>query len=285
MTGEANRVSFLPSDQVVGGSLSDIDARIHRARFGTFNYRGKADSVCALLVTYIPDGVEVDLDDIPEHYTQAYSCGPLDKYTPSDDGKYVIAASSAKGFNKSSNVSMFFTALVNKGFPVEKLGQNDISLLDDMRVHLVQVSQPKRDGLKGASEGDEKKGIVLIDRILEMPGEGTAQTAPAAAAAPAKAKKEAKPAAAGAAAGPAAAASKVSALDPEIVAAAQGKILELASAAGGSITKASIAGSIYKALVDETNPARKNAIIQAAYADTTLKNGPWTYDGMTVTLG
>lgn len=282
MTGEQNRVSFLPSDQVVGGSLSDVDAIIHKARFETFNYRGKSDPVCALLVTYLPKGVEVDLDDIPDHYTQAYSCGPLDKYTPSEDGKYVIAASSAKGFNKSSNVAMFFTALVNKGFPVEKLGAGDISCLDGMDVHLVQVSQPKREGLKGGGD-DEKggpKGIVLIDRINALPGEGTAAAAPAT-----ETKKKASGGAKAAAGQAAAPSGKVSASDPEIVGAAQATIAQLAMTKGGKITKAEIAGLIFKALDGETDPARKNAIIQAAYMDATLKAGPWTFDGTTVSMG
>lgn len=276
---EQNRVSFLPSDQVVGGSLSDVDALIHSARFETFNYRGKSDPVCALLVTYLPDGVEVDLDDIPEHYTQAYSCGPLDKYTPSDDGKYVIAASSAKGFNKSSNVAMFFNALVNKGFPVEKLGGGDISCLNGMKAHLVQVQQPKREGLKG-NDGEEKKdkGIVLIDRIIALPGE--AGSAPAAAA-PSGGGKKKPAAAAGQAAAPA---GKVNAGDPDIVGAAQATIAQLAMENGGKITKAEIAGKIFKALNDEKDAARKNAIIQAAYKDDTLKSGPWSFDGTTVTM-
>lgn len=277
---EQNRVSFLPSDQVQGGSLSDVDALIHSARFETFNYRGQADPVCALLVTYLPKGMDVDVDDIPDHLKQAYSCGPLDKYTPSDDGKYVIAASAAKGFNKSSNVAMFFTALVNKGFPMEKLGAGDISCLDGMDVHLVQVTQPKREGLKGADDS-KSRGIVLIDRINALPGEGTA-AAPAAAAAPAKAKKESAPkATAGQAA---ASAGKVSATDPEIVGSAQATIAQLAMENGGKITKAEIAGKIFKALSDEKDAARKNAIIQAAYKDDTLKTGPWTFDGTTVTM-
>lgn len=273
---EAARVSFLPSDAVVGGSLSDVDARVHKARFASWDYRGKSDAVCALLVTYLPDGYELeDEDAIPEHYTQAYSCGPLDKYTPSDDGTYVIAAGSAKGFNKQSNVIMFLTALVNKGFPEAELGKNDISVLDGMRVHLVQVSQPKREGLK-SDGGDKDKNIVLIDKILEMPGEKPA----AAAAAPAK-KAAAKPkAAAAASAGPA-----VSAAAPEIVEAAQGAIMQIVSENGGKATKAEIAGKIFKTLAGETDTARKNAIIQAAYKDDTLKSGPWQFDGTTVTLG
>lgn len=284
MVAATERVSLLPKDAVVGGSLSDVDAVIYKARFASWDYRGKQAAVCALLVTYIPAGQEFeDEASIPDHFTQAYSCGPLDKYTPSDDGTYVIPAGSAKGFNKSSNVVAFLTALVNKGFPEDRLAQSDISLLDGMGVHLVQVTQPKREGLKGGGEG-EAKGIVLIDKILNLPGE---------AAAPAAAPAAAKPAATGgkigggtkpAAAAKAPAAGKVSASDPDIIAAAQAAIMQIVSQEPGQkATKATIAGKIFK-VVDEPDTARKNAIIQAAYKDDTLKTGPWNFDGTTVSI-
>lgn len=279
MTTDPNRVSLLPSDAVVGGALGDIDATIERARFGAWDYRGKADPTCALLVTFRPKGNEDET--LPDHYTQAYSCGPLEKYTPSDDGTYVIASGSAKGFNKSSNVIMFLTALLNKGYPEAELGKNDISLLDGMEVHLVQVSQPKREGLR--DQPAEAKSITLIDRIIAMPGEGSgakapagAKTAPAAKAKVAPATKA--PATTAKAKGP-------SASDPDIVASAHSHIMAIVLENGGKATKAEIAGKIFKALASESDVAVKNATIQAAYKDETLKSGPWSFDGTTVTMG
>lgn len=295
MHADAARVSFLPSDAVQGGSLSDIDALIYRARFAAWDYRGKADPCCALLVTYLPQDFRADWDGdeekIPDHFTQAYSCGPLDKYTPSEDGTYVIAAGSAKGFNKSSNVIMFFTALVNKGFSQEKLGEGDISCLDEMLVHLVQVAQPKREGLKGGGDEGANRGITLIDKILAYPGE-TPTGAPATPATPAPATvkkpattKKTATATPAATTGQTPAAPAPTAGSSDIVSAAHEAIMALVVGNGGKITKAEIAGKIFKQLAGETDTARKNLIIQAAYKDDTLKTGPWQYDGTTVTMG
>lgn len=282
MTEDA-RVSFLPKDaEVGGGSLSDVDAKIVKARFAPFDYNGKVSpAVCALLVTYLPKGMEVEEgEELPWYLTAAYSCGPLDKYTATEDGTGVIAAGSAKGFNKQSNVMTFFTALVNKGFPEATLAKGDISVLDGMEVHLVQVAQQKREGLKGSNSGDDPKGIVLIDKILAMPGE-VATPKPKAADKPATEKKAAadKPKTTGAAP------KALSASSPEIIEAAHAAIMQIVSENGGKATKAEIAGKIFKLLAGEPDVARKNAIIQAAYKDETLESGPWTFEGTTVTLG
>lgn len=296
MTDAEARVSLLPKDATVGGALDDINATIVSARFKSWDYRGKQPASCALLVTYKPEGWDGDDEDLPGHFTQAYSCGGgkpgqsnLDKYTPSADGNYVIPASGVvAGFNKSSNVMQFLISIIGAGVPESLImpdGKAMIGNLEGAVVHLANIKQERRPGLKDDADAKERF-TVLVDKLISLPGENAAGDAKPAAAKTTPAK------AAGTAPAPKAKSvpkvSTAKATDPDIIEAAQGVVLQILGAApGNKVTKAALAGLVFKAAADvEPDQARRNLMIQAAFVPDFLKadGAPWAFDGTTISL-
>lgn len=171
---EKKGVSLKPSDQVEGGGLLDnVDCLWKEVRFEMFDYGGTQAETPALRVTIAPeDGGEVD---------QYWSCGQAKDWNPSKDGKSLIPVGEAKGLNKSSNASILFQSLIKANFPEDKIG-DDVSVFEGMRAHMIRVPAPKRGGLpstKKREDGREfEKTILVVDKILSLPGEEKAEGKP-----------------------------------------------------------------------------------------------------------
>src|SRR4030095_12613796 len=165
-------ISLRPSDAQAGGFLDDADVVLKECRFVRWDYAGKAPESVALKVTMEDHDARI--------HEQYYSAGDPKKITPSADGRAVVGVeSSPGGLTSSTNAVAFITSLVNAGVPGDSV-TNDGGVFDGMAVHVNQVAQPKRVGLKDAKEN---KTYLLVTKILRMPGEGgppqPAQGAPA----------------------------------------------------------------------------------------------------------
>ena len=167
MAKEETGVSLRPSDMVEGGLLDDVVATVVEARFVMWDYDGKSDSgdVPLLKCTLATD------DD--HEVDQYWSAGSAKDWAPSADGKRLIPVGNAKGINLRSNLGVFLTSAINAGFPPEKL-EDDISVLDGMVAHFIQVAAPKRSGLpvRAREDGREfEKTILTVDEISKLPWE------------------------------------------------------------------------------------------------------------------
>jgi len=112
------------------------------------------------------------VDDDGAEYTQHYSVADPSRFEPSADGKTLEAVGEAVALSKSSNGFILLNALVNAGFPENKLG-DDISVLDGLRTHNIAVPEPKRSGLKTRErEGGRERVLSVPSRVLQLPWEG-----------------------------------------------------------------------------------------------------------------
>jgi hypothetical protein len=166
-----NKVSIRPSTFVEGGAPVDKKLTWKEARFANFDYTRKDGTVVASTVaariTY--------LDDEGTEYIQHYSVGDKERFQPSEDGKTLVAQGSALALSKSSNYYVLMSALINSGFPEDKLMDDDISVLDGLYTYNIGVPEPKRSSLKreepDPASGSRERIISVPSQILRLPWE------------------------------------------------------------------------------------------------------------------
>jgi len=176
-------VSIRPSEFVEGGAVPvDRNLLWKECRFVLYDYKRKDGSVAATTIAAVIKFV----DDDGAEYEQAYSAGDPNRFAPSADGKTLEALTESANLSKSSNYFILMNALINAGFPENKLGE-DISALDGLYTHNIGIPEPKRSGLmRVAVEGARERVISVPDSIIKLPWEnkGKGATKGKAAAAP-----------------------------------------------------------------------------------------------------
>jgi len=178
-------VSIRPSEFVEGGAVPvDRNLLWKECRFANFDYTKKDGTVVATTVS----AKIVYQDDEGSEYTQHYSAGDPNRFQPSKDGKTLEALTESVNLSKSSNYYILMNALINAGFPENKLG-DDLSVLDGLYTHNIGLPEPKRSGLvRETTEGARERVISVPDSIIKLPWEnkGRAATKGKAAVAPAE---------------------------------------------------------------------------------------------------
>jgi len=178
-------VSIRPSQFVEGGAVPvDRNLLWGPCRFNLFDYTKKDGTVVATTVA-----AKIHFkDDEGTEYDQEYSAGDPKRFAPSADGKTLEALTSSENLSKSSNYYVLMNALINAGFPENKLGE-DISILDGLYTHNIGIPEPKRSGLvRETAEGARERVISVPDSIIKLPWENKGKGAGKVAPAPAKAK-------------------------------------------------------------------------------------------------
>jgi len=189
-------VSIRPSQFVEGGAVPvDRNLLWNECRFAIRQYM-KRDGTLAL----DKDGNPVETvaavimykDDEGGEYNQMYSAGDPNRFQPSADGKTLEALGESANLSKSSNYYILMNALINAGFPENRLG-DDISVLDGLYTHNIGIPEPKRSGLvREQVEGARERVISVPDSIIKLPWEGkTGKVAPAKKVATATAEEDA----------------------------------------------------------------------------------------------
>lgn len=267
MAGQA--VLLNPDSFVEGGGLiDDVDATFKSCTFEMFDYNGKADPAPALKLV---------LDVAGDEMTQYYSMGTAKDWIPSEDGKQLLSVGSATSIRLSSNGGILLKSLVDSGFPGDKLG-DDISILDGLQAHMIQVPEPQR-SLKKTKEQQEKeakfgpKTILVVSAINRLPWE-KATPAGGKKAAPAGGKPAPKPAA-------------KPTVKAEAAETGGGGVEDKATefilgilAEAGTVMKKELPAKIFAALKDDPD---KNAMVKTVFSDDFLSAGPWNYsDGVLV---
>jgi hypothetical protein len=268
--------SLNPEEFVEGGGLiDDVDVVFINCLFAHFDYNG----------TVIPPApcLQIDMEtEDDEEITQYFSMGNPEDWSPSEDGTQLEATGKATGIRSTSNGGIFLKAMIDAGFPVDKIG-DDISVLNGMKCHVIQIPAPKRSGLVEKKRDDGKKfekTILVISEIHSLPWEEDE--------APAKGKTKAK---AGGTKGKTKPATKTKAKakakpeaaedeggDDDIGGKAVAAILEILGDAG-TITKKELPAKIFQIL--KADPDR-NAVVKMVFDDEFLGEGPWEYDDGTL---
>lgn len=159
-------ISVAPSDAVSGGGAPDnVDTTILEMTATTWDYDGRYEPSSFLLV-------KLKDDDGTEH-EQYYSAGDLSKIVPADDGScfYPAEGSSATGLNNSCNAYLFLGALVDQGFPEDKLRDEGFQTAVGLRGHMNAIApKKKREGLE---KGNQPIGV--FTKIHSLPWEQKAK--------------------------------------------------------------------------------------------------------------
>ena len=158
-------VSIRPSTMVEGGAIPvNQNLTLKEARFNLFDYQGKAPVTTACRLVLVSDS--------DEEYEQQYSVGNPDRFQPSEDGKTLVAVGEAVALNKSCNFAVLMDALVNAGFPENKLGA-DISALDGLYAYWIGVPEPSRAGIARTAEQEARGARVVLvpSQLHTLPGE------------------------------------------------------------------------------------------------------------------
>ena len=164
-------VSIRPSEFVEGGAVP-IDRNLlwGPCRFNLFDYTKKDGTVVA---TTVAAKIHYK-DDEGMEYDQQYSAGDPKRFAPSADGKTLEALTDSSNLSRSSNYYILMSALINAGFPENRLGE-DISVLDGLYTHNIGNPEPKRSGLvRETAEGAREKVISIPDSVIKLPWEGKA---------------------------------------------------------------------------------------------------------------
>jgi hypothetical protein len=226
-----------------------VDVNFESIAFVMFDYGGKAPITPCLKAVLRPEGAEP--------VEQYWSVGSPTDWSPSPDGKQIIAMGKATGLNRSSNCGLFLTSLLNCGFPADKLG-TDISVVAGLKAHLNRLAVEKKRNVKEDKKKDDT--VLVVTKINSLPWEA----APAATAT-------------GATPGPAAAATPATGgLGDEVTGFLLGHL------GAGPVAKQALPALVFKGF--EAHPGR-NQILQMVYDDAFLGAGPWKYENGTLSLG
>ena len=144
--------------------------RVVESRFVSWDYRGKAQASLALLWKLVGD------DQQPRE--QYYSAGRLDRFTPSPDGLRALPVSTATAFQKSANISQLMEELVNVGFPVAIMEQDDASNFDGLYAYFGHVKQQVRAGLTQDGQPQRERMLLIPQQIHSLPGQAPPVVAP-----------------------------------------------------------------------------------------------------------
>lgn len=164
-----NKVSLRPSEFVEGGAVPvDKDLLWKECRFALFDYTKKTGEVVA---TTIAARITYQ-DKEGAEYIQHYSAGDPERFKPSEDGKSLVPQGTNQALAKSSNYYLLMNALVNCGFPEDKIS-DDISELEGLETFNIGMPEPKRVGLKRAEpvEGARERIISIPSKINKLPWE------------------------------------------------------------------------------------------------------------------
>ena len=169
-------VSIRPSEFVEGGAVPvDRNLLWKECRFNLFDYTKKDGTVVATTVAARIKFV----DDDGAEYNQQYSAGDPNRFAPSADGKTLEPLTESANLSKSSNYYILMNALINAGFPENRLGE-DISALDGLYTHNIGLAEPKRSGLvRETVEGARERVISVPDSIIKLPWENKGKAASA----------------------------------------------------------------------------------------------------------
>jgi len=237
-----------------GGLLDDINATVKEARFEIFDYQGKGNAAPSARFTLsLEDGSEV---------SQNWSCGKATDWTPSEDGKTLVAIGRATSLNRQSNVALLLESIVNSGFPEDRIG-DDITIFEGMEAHFVRVPAPERKGLTKRTDAQGnviEQTVLVVDKIIKLPWEKKASAPKGQAKAPASAPK---------------APARAAAEGEDLTEVASAAVLEILAENPDGVAKAQLPALLFKKLASHPKKAQ---IMQVAFKNEFLSSGSWTYD-------
>jgi len=141
------------------GLLDSANVRITQSNFTMFDYGGKANPTPALHWT-------LEVLENGEQVEQYWPAGKASDWVPTPDGKGLDAIGNVTKVNKSTNCGVLVKSLMDAGYDMKLLGDGDFSVIEGMECHVDRISNYRK-GL----ENTKDKTILIVTKILSMPGE------------------------------------------------------------------------------------------------------------------
>jgi hypothetical protein len=170
-------VSLNPENAIQGGlALNDVTVEITESRFAMWDYNGTRQEATPALhwkMRDVENGAE---------YDQYWSAGSeTSGFVLVDGGKNLGAPGKQSGMVKDCKAMILLASLFTSGLPADFLAGDDISTLEGAVVHIIQVPDKERKGLKDQKEG---RTTPVVDKVVTLPGEkkagkGKAKSTPA----------------------------------------------------------------------------------------------------------
>lgn len=262
---EQQQGSWNPEDFTEGGFFDDKDCTIVEAGVVEFDYQGKQDPVCALMVSFRADEADEDEKDRTEYY----KIGALSDFTPNAKKTQYVPTGTKRAMNKGGKAALFIRALKDKGFQLSKLGGPDgVKALEGLHVHVNNVPMPKFKSKDGTESKDSS--VLVITRIYDEPAAGGGKKQSGGAS-----KKAASKPAADSGAG-----------SDEVSSRAEEVVVEVIAEKGGTVAKAQLTAAAFQKIPSSEGKVR-NAVVGLISKEDWLGDEarPWTYAGGELTLG
>jgi len=151
--------SLRPTNAKSGGLLDDADVTLRQARFVKYDFAGKSDPKLCLAIEM------VDGDSLA--HTEYYSAGDLKFFIPTPDAKGYEPVADKTALYRSCNAVQFLESLVKSGFPESRLDE-DISVIEGLRVHVARQAQPKRKFQDGRAQKEDATVLVVTKLYSEV---------------------------------------------------------------------------------------------------------------------
>lgn len=290
------RVSMNPDTFQAFAGIDDMDVIIKDARFTFYDYNNPAEGDKLVL------GIQYEEVENPgKTHDQYYSAGDKRYFVPcetqGEEGLYLVPTGARSAMSASTNAAQWIGSMKNAGFDTGLFdGPLGMTACVGAKVHVNQTAQPKRSGIvRTGKNPDREPTILLVTRLLEVPGQQAPAQPPTPASAPVAAAKKGlgtaknppapvTPAVINQPASPSGVvAGMVGGVDIKEL--TQTTLFNMLAENGGTMAKKTLPTAAFKALSDQPQPV-KAAVVQMIFDDKFLSTALGiTYDGSQVTLG
>ena len=197
-------------------------------------------------------------EGLTEH-AQFYSAGQSGNFDIINKGRSLEPTAGATGLTKSCRANLFFTSLIEAGFPADKI-DNDTSLMVGTVMHVNRLPLPKGSFGAGKDDSGREKTYLACTKVISHKFQPDSKTSRKAT------KKSAKVTEGG------------NSSDPTKM------VMRILTKAGEVLEIPDFYQAVFDAL--EQDPNRNNVIKQMGADDNAfLTDGPWNYDAENNTIG
>jgi hypothetical protein len=169
--------SLNPDDFIAGGLLDDVDVTWKNVMFEMYNYGGKSDPAPCLGADLVT-GAEIKAEDVVRQY---WSCGSAENWEPSEDGARLVPVGGDTELRKSTNLFILLKSLKEAGFPMAKLADGNVTVLNGLSAHMRRIDAPKRGNMAPKSprrghdgkEYEKDNKVLCVEKIIALPSEAT----------------------------------------------------------------------------------------------------------------
>jgi hypothetical protein len=251
--------SFDYDEMSEGGSLFESgNVKVIESKACMYDFNGKTEQIPCVYwkLENTEDGEICD---------QYWGAGKASDWTPSEDGKRLVAIGTIIKASKGTNAGILMKHLKESGLPNGFLSDGDLSRFEGLECYMERVS-----GYRKGLENTKNNTVLVVKKIHSLPGEGKAVKSKS------RAKSRAKTTA-----GTATTEADTGSSDGDVRTLAEESIMNCLLEKGGEVAKATLIIAVQKVL--KGNPLAQ-AVSNLIFKGDVLEKGPWKYEGGKVSM-